>query len=559
MSGMRTVVWLLVGIVTAVAAHFAMDVGTDEAPRALRRNALVPAAENSTEFTIARQGEPVTRLSVAPDGAWSIVAPYSADANRRVVLRLADALAFSPISDEMTDIELLRLGRTRADFGLDRPRITVTVGSMGKTTVVSFGSATPAGDGVYATVGASDAVYVVSSNVWAAVDCGVADFRRRKVFSIDTESVTAFDVKGGAGRFSRIARDGEAWKLVEPYESVAASSRVRAFLDAVIGLEAQDFVWPIGVSNETDVASASLLAGYGLDPELSVTVTLKCMDGGSRTVSFGRESGKGCCYALVQEGRAIVTVPGVARNMAVADAFVDTRLFPLEASAVHVISVDDGKSVHLLSRMTGGVWHLDAPVAAAADPIAVGALIERMLALKSSDIVADGVKVSAGTNAEPVTVSRTALLSGVRLEDLRSKEILNVNPKLMKRIVTADRDKKPVAVVFDAEKGAWAVESAEDPVAADAESIAGLCSAINPLAAIRVARLKVSVPELGNFGLDKPVRTVAVDQSAEDSVRRNILIGDVTDGGRYATLGSSDAVFVISSESAAALLAPIAK
>ena len=42
--------------------------------------------------------------------------------------------------------------------------------------------------------------------------------------------------------------------------------------------------------------------------------------------------------------------------------------------------------------------------------------------------------------------------------------------------------------------------------------------------------------------------TVAIDQAKEDSVRRNILIGDEAQGGRFATLGATDAVFVISQE-----------
>ena len=41
---------------------------------------------------------------------------------------------------------------------------------------------------------------------------------------------------------------------------------------------------------------------------------------------------------------------------------------------------------------------------------------------------------------------------------------------------------------------------------------------------------------------------MAVDQDVDNAVRRNIIIGKKTKGGRFATIGSSDAVFVMGEE-----------
>jgi len=46
---------------------------------------------------------------------------------------------------------------------------------------------------------------------------------------------------------------------------------------------------------------------------------------------------------------------------------------------------------------------------------------------------------------------------------------------------------------------------------------------------------------------------VAIDQETGDAVRRNILVGGRTEGGRFATVGSSEAIFVISDETVDAL------
>jgi hypothetical protein len=49
--------------------------------------------------------------------------------------------------------------------------------------------------------------------------------------------------------------------------------------------------------------------------------------------------------------------------------------------------------------------------------------------------------------------------------------------------------------------------------------------------------------------LEKPVYTLAVDSFAEKQPRRNIMFGKkLENGSRYATVGASDAVFVISGD-----------
>ena len=78
--------------------------------------------------------------------------------------------------------------------------------------------------------------------------------------------------------------------------------------------------------------------------------------------------------------------------------------------------------------------------------------------------------------------------------------------------------------------------------------VLSVLSVLNPLRAGRIERLKVAPEDLARYGLEKPFLTVAVDQDREDAVRRNILIGAETEGGRFATVGSSDAVFVLPDE-----------
>jgi hypothetical protein len=113
-----------------------------------------------------------------------------------------------------------------------------------------------------------------------------------------------------------------------------------------------------------------------------------------------------------------------------------------------------------------------------------------------------------------------------------------------------------VSVVYDRDRRAWNVESSPVPGAvADQAGIESLLAALNPLRADGIVRLKVSASDLKAFGLDSPRISVAVD--VEGGSRRNILIGDTTDGGAFATLGAADAVFILPARTESVLEAPI--
>ena len=131
-------------------------------------------------------------------------------------------------------------------------------------------------------------------------------------------------------------------------------------------------------------------------------------------------------------------------------------------------------------------------------------------------------------------------------EELRSKEIMRINPTLVKRIVRiGEREAKPASVVYNRESKGWNLENGGADAVPDLKGIEAVLSAINPLPALRVEKLKVSAADLDDYGLDSPFLTVAIDQEAGEAVRRNVIIGKKTKGGRFATIGSSDAVFVL--------------
>lgn len=559
MSNARTMGWMAAAIALAVISHLILDMRGSGISRMVRRGTIARSADVANAVSIKRIGEPTVVMSKA-SGKWRLVSPFRASADSQSVLVLLDALAFAPIVDSMDESDLRKLDRSRKDFGLTAPRVEVeTIGPAGSEKVF-FGDSTPAGDGIYALVEGESVVFVVATNVFAAVDKPADSFRSRALFGIGEDEVGAFDIKRTNGVFARFVRDGDKWRMSEPKRHDASSSKVRKFVSTMLNAQAEGFVWPVGASNETDVASASLLAGYGLDADNALTLIFKGRDGADRQVAFGKDADEGFAYAVAHNGTAIVKVDASLKDLVASgvDEFVDTRLFPVEESSVSSVVVTDGDMQYIMAKDADGSWRLDAPVSAPADSPAVNALVSRLLALDKADADENGVRVSLASGSEPVKVSREAVFPGNAPEVFRSKIMLDIVPSQVRRIVVS-KGSASVAVVYDASRRAWNVESSQSGGVADTENLDAMLSVLNPMRASKVVKLKASATEMAEYGLDDPFCTIAVDRAQEDSVRKNIRIGAEAKGGRYATIGSADAVFVIPDNLVKKFVAPIAR
>ena len=561
MSNARVIFLFAAGIVLLVAAHIFVSMRGMGSLIAGRTTLLDPAAKSAERIEVERRGGQVVAL--VKDGVWRVAEPYSAEADERGIQRMLDALVVSPTQAAFGDQELASFRRERGDYGLDEPEVKITLSSGDRKWSVGLGKLTAAKDGVYASVSDETAIYVADAGLLALAEAGGNAFRMKSICPGGVDSVDSFDLKRGKGQFLRFVKDGEGWRKASldgaDAGDAASSVRIRELLSAIGAAQAQAFFWPVGASNEPASATAPLLASYGLDSESAVTVTLHSRGGADRQVAFGKEASDGLVYALVQNSGAVVSVPGALKDLAGGADFTDSRLFPFDVAQISRVSIADGAVNYLLAKDAAtGEWRLDAPVAAPADKAAAESFVTHLASLKFSDRDPEGLVVSLTTNAPPVAVSRAAALAGHSLVDLRSRRILKVAPADVKRIESTSADaEKPAVVVFDKDLRAWVVEASGRPGVPAAPAIDAALAALNPLEAEKVVTLKASVADLRRYGLEKPQTTIAVDSEGAGSLRRNILIGGRAQGGYFATVGSSDAVFIISNSVARRLMASI--
>ena len=558
MRNAKSIIILLTIIAVAAALDYFVYFGKGPSSTS-KRTTLVDFQSEAASVRIERVGSPAVVLDRGL-GGWRLTDPFASGADEQAVMKIVDVLTQTPVVEVISDSELLKLGRTRADFSLEEPVLTVTLTGMDKSVCrFMFGSATPTQDGVYASVEGVDAVFILGKPAFSFVDVRPDDLRQRSLLPLGGAWVTSFEIKREGIPLLEFLRTGAGWNVGS---EKASSQKITEFIDDLTTASAVSFIWPVGSSNETDHVTSSLLAGYGLDPDSAVTVTLNDINGKSRRLSFGKEADDGNVYALVQNGNAIVTVPSKLRDFARQDPvmFTDSRLFPVEARSVNGFSVSSDGSLYSLVRDKDGKWGLESPVVAPADQEASDALLSLILSLSPADVVKEnGVAVSVLTNMSKVLVPRERILGKRTFEDLRSREMLKIDAPLVKRIVSTVGGKTPktASVVYDRERRQWNLDTEADGVAVNVKGVESVLSVINPLAAVRIEKLAVVAADLDDYGLDTPFLTVAIDQDSDETIRRNILIGKKTRGGRFATIGSSDAIFVISDATVSRLSASI--
>ena len=561
MKDASVIVRLFCLLALLLGAYVALRFHGETEPSILRRAVLLPGGGASIRsVTFERDGERAFVLE--RDDAWRIVSPFKGKADESAVLRMLDGVCFQPVIDVRERSDIQRIGLSCEDFGFTGKSPVLTFDGPGLHETVRIGGRTPVGSSVYVSLDGLDSIFVVSTNVLSAVAGSADDFRPREILPIAADFVSRVDVRQGDGGVVRLARRDGIWNMTFPSDARAAESQVASVFDAFDSSRIVSFVWPRGGTNETAALSASLLAGFGLDPESAVSVLFGSDDGRSFGLSFGAEAGEGQVYALIKDESVIVTVPARVKDVLSRPPsdFADMRLFPVKPSSVGLLSISDGSVRYVASLQKDGTWWLDSPVSGPADARFVRDIIRRLSTLMTTDVVTNGMLVCMTTNAAPVSVSRESVLNGSSLSEIRSRNIMSVNPAEVRRLsVFGSAGERPVAAVFDRERRSWTVETADDGGSRiDEEAVAVLLDALNPFMAEKVVCLAAAADELRLYGLDDPKMTIAVDSDVEGVARRNILIGaDDGTGGAYVTIGASDAVFLVSAETLGKLSASI--
>ena len=517
------------------------------------------------------QGE--VGLARGADGAWRLVRPFAVAADAAAVARLVDALTLVPVADMRSDGEILEMNETFADFGINTNSLCVTLRAGGRHASVTFGSVSPSGTEVYAHVDGSRSICALPRDAFDRIPRDLDDFRERGVLECSRDEISGLDIRVPDKPAVRLARAEGGWSILSPAAAPADGTAVGSLVDRLAAAQIVAFEMPS--RKRPSVSAGGIRAGdlvpYGLDSGL--TVTVRGASDHTEQIVFGRSAGTNLVWALVRNGTAVVSVDAALAERCRADdaTLRDTRVFPFaEDEKVTSVSFTAGPAVYVLAQDTNSVWRIEAPVVAPADQSKAAEFMDRLLRLRQSDVSDEGragdervlVSVSTTVTNRPGLAVSVDLLGGKSaFADLRSKTLLAIDPATVRRLSVRNESGVETAVRLNIERGAWDLvrgEGVSDARRVNDEAVKALLSALARVEATGVEALAASADDLRRCGLDKPALVLAVDVDAADAVRQNILIGgSAPGGGRYATVGGADAVFVISRRTATDFTTPL--
>ncbi len=219
-----------------------LDTTFDKTTFDLRDKSILDITRDEVDSLEITAPDLAVRLRRA-DGEWSLVSPIEARADLGVTDGLVGRLSngrMSAIEAESVDADAL------APYGLDDPRLAVTVGLGSSAATLLLGGDAPAGT-VYARDAARELVFTVAESLASELEQGADEYRRKDLFAFRPFNATALEIEHEGERWTfaleaaEDEEDGDAWRRTSPDAGDVERADMDDLLAKLSNLRAESF------------------------------------------------------------------------------------------------------------------------------------------------------------------------------------------------------------------------------------------------------------------------------------------------------------------------------
>jgi hypothetical protein len=502
------------------------------------------------EFEFARGGD-----------GWLIQKPLLLRADRGEVDNLLSVVELLERKRKITPEELSESKVTLADYGLEKPRLTLKLFGDQKKHQIDVGHENRQSDGVYVRIDKGPSVSLVAKSLAQKLEQPLDQWRNRSVLGLADAKVARVEIKTPK-RVVELARQGDTWRVVQPLNARASSHAVESLIDGVTGLRAEKFL-----SDESGD-----LKKYHLDePHCEITVKTDKTGDAGQTLVVGAPAGGELWSAVCKGSSSIVAIP--AKFVAMLDADLkdlrDSQLLHLDRRDVEDVEIRQGDRLIRIEKAEAG-WKITGAKPVAADRDMVEQFLSRFAGMQihefTTDVLTEAEKFGLGARAASVRLFGKSVEKGKEAPVLADVRIGDRNPKkplrYVKRVDESSvygvgeedarfipssaldlRDRVFLTISKDAvrevrlktarkeiianrgEKGDWVSDATIDRAVLNK-----IVADVSKLMAIRL----VSENEEANdskFGFNRPMGELTVtEKNGDETVAHELLIGAKTDG-----------------------------
>ena len=390
----------------------------DDEMKVTRTNVLGPEAADIRALEIT--GGTHTLALAKRGDTWFVTSPLEWPANPNAVNRILTELQFLRHETSFPVRNLAANGQSLADYGLDQPRLTITItsgdpanpaltGSPTRVTLLRIGDITKDGLRLYLLSPDGERVHVVGQGLARSLGLTFDDLRADALFTIPVFEARSLSLQTAAPASLRIRlrRDGSRWSFETPIIARASKNATELAINGLNALRVETFI--------TTNPPATLPAA---SPSLRVT-----LEGNNRreTLILGAKvhpdssaPDHDVYYAQLEGRSALYTVNIPSKDMeALRTAQValrETRVLDFDAPAVTAVTLTAPNQPDLiLQRLETGTQSADSsawqivrrgesavgPQTQPADRATVQRLLNQLARLAAADFKSD-----APTNAD---------------------------------------------------------------------------------------------------------------------------------------------------------------
>ncbi len=222
----------------------------EAATAATRDLVLPPEATDIQSLELSDGLHPATRLERKGE-AWLITQPENWPANPNAIARILNDLKFLRHDAAFTVEDIRKGGRTLADYGLEKPLLTLTLVSGGATPatfVLKIGAPTPDTKSLYLLSPDGTQIHVVGRNLAESLQLGLDQLRSLRLFSITVDEVRALNLQFPTDNAPPVslARNGlgQAWAFESPHDARASKSETEKVIGELNALQAETGFFP---------------------------------------------------------------------------------------------------------------------------------------------------------------------------------------------------------------------------------------------------------------------------------------------------------------------------
>lgn len=217
-----------------------------------RRLVLGSQAANLQKLEIVGGPEPV-RMERRPDG-WFLTSPMEWPVAEHAIRTILSELQLLEREASFTREDLEKNGLTLADYGLDKPALTLTLtpgsasgapgAAAGAPVVIQVGAETKGGNRLYILSPDGDRVLVVKRTLLDSLRLSVDQLRNNSLFTIPHYEVRSLSLQVAAATTLRVRlrHEGNRWLFETPIRTRASKDRTELAINQLNGLSALTFL-----------------------------------------------------------------------------------------------------------------------------------------------------------------------------------------------------------------------------------------------------------------------------------------------------------------------------